>query len=1080
MTIMRNSASTHQMRGFFGTILHFRFLIVVLAAVVMVFGVIQLSHMPVDVLPELGPPHIEIQTEALGLSAEEVEHLITVPLEHNSLNGVPWLDKIHSESVSGLSSIKLSFEPGTDLYRARQMVAERLAQGAPTLPRVSRGPVMLQPTSTSSRVLVVRLSSQKLSAIQMSVLARWTITPRLLGVPGVANVAVWGMRDRQLQVQVDPDRLRAYQIPLLKVLESVGNALWVSPLSFVEAATPGNAGFIDTPQQRMGIQHISPIVSPESLSQVSVQAPLALLVNQPQTNEVAKPTWGGAVRVSDVADVVENHQPLIGDALSNAGKSLLLVIEKFPGTDTVNVTRGVEAALTAMQPGLRGMDIDSTVFRPASFIETARQNLSRAALIGCLIVALMIGFYFRNWRAALVSIVAIALALVAAGVVLNLCGGTLNVMSLMGLVVAAGVVVGNAILIVENILRRLQVSQPSNNPGDEPQSPNSVILQSMREMQGVVLFSALICLLAVLPLFSQQTTDAALFKPLAIAYVLAVSASTLVTLIVTPALFGILLPGVPNASTSRPVRKLQISENGLLARIVLQPGAAYLVIAVLAGVGLGLVTLIRPPLLPRFNEGDLLVHVQTAPGTSHPEMVRLVNRVTGELRRISGVRDVSTLVGRAVYGDRTVGVNSAEVFVNLAPSANYDASVEAIRAALEGYAGIRSEVQTYSKQIRSGAGAEASAPMVVRLYGQDWAILKTKAEEVRQSLSSIAGVRNLSVSHPIEEPTLEVEVDLAAAQLHGINPGSVRRAASTLVNGIQVGSLFEEQKVFDVVVWSTPKIRNNLEAIHDLLIDTPFEVPVRLGDVAHARLVPRPSLIQHEDVSRYVDINVNVTGRNARAVMADIQTRLRQFHFPLEYHAKVFDNREQERSSWYRFVAFAAISSIGMLLLLHAAYDNWRLAMLSCLSMCLALVGGLVALAIAAHIVSLAAVFGLLTIFGIAARDQLMLIRRFRQLRGKQAYRSPAELLLQVTGEQFPPILFTVLIIAVALLPLLFMGDMPGFEILRATAFVIVGGLVTCALVDLFVVPAVCLRLVRPGLRTKDLATVEAAAKTSG
>src|ERR1043166_2776854 len=255
------------MRGIVGTILKFRLLVVVLAAVLMVFGVIQLRRMPVDVLPEFSPPYVEIQTEALGLTAEEVEQLITVPLEHNLLNGVAWLDKIRSESVSGLSSVTLTFQPGTDLYRARQMVAERLSQGVPTCARVSRGPVMLQPRSATSRVLVVRLSSKKLSAIQMSVLARWTITPRLMGVPGVANVATWGMRDRQLQVQVDPDRLRAYQLPLLQVLESVGNAMWVSPLSFVEAATPGNAGFIDTPQQRMGIQHISPIVSPESLSQ---------------------------------------------------------------------------------------------------------------------------------------------------------------------------------------------------------------------------------------------------------------------------------------------------------------------------------------------------------------------------------------------------------------------------------------------------------------------------------------------------------------------------------------------------------------------------------------------------------------------------------------------------------------------------------------------------------------------------------------------------------------------------------------------------------------------------------------------
>jgi len=432
------------------------------------------------------------------------------------------------------------------------------------------------------------------------------------------------------------------------------------------------------------------------------------------------------------------------------------------------------------------------------------------------------------------------------------------------------------------------------------------------------------------------------------------------------------------------------------------------------------------------------------------------------LRTISGVRNVSTLVGRAVYGDRTVGVNSAEVFVNLAPTANYDATMAAIRVALDGYAGTRSEVQTYLKQISSGLTAEASAPMVVRLYGQDWTILKTKAEELRQSLSGIAGVSDLTVSHPMEEPTLEVEVDIAAAQRHGINPGSVRRAASTLVNGIQVGSLFQEQKVFDVVVWSTPKTRNNLATIHDLLIDTPFEVPVRLGDVAQARLVPRPSLIKHEDVSRYVDIDVNVAKRNARAVIADIQTRLRQFQFPLEYHAKVFDNREQQRASWYRFLAFATIAIIGILLLLHAAYDNWRLAILSLLTLSLALVGGLIALIVPAQSISLGAVFGLLTVFGVAARNQLMLIRRFRQLHGKQASSSGAELILQGTRERFAPILITALTIGLALLPLLFMGDIPGFEILRETALVVLCGMVTAALVDLFVVPALCLRLVRP------------------
>ena len=300
-------------RGIIAWSLKFRFLVVVVAVALVVYGIIQLRDMPVDILPEFSPPFVEIQTESLGLSAEEVEQLITVPMEQDLLNGVPWLKTIRSESLPGLSSIVLIFEPGTDLMRARQMVSERLTQ-AVALPHVSKPPTMLQPMSSTGRVMVVGLSSKTLSMIQMSVLARWTIAPRLMGVPGVANVAIWGQRDRQLQVQVDPKRLKDNKVSLLDVLETTGNALWVSTLSFVEASTPGTGGFIDTASQRLGIRHILPIVSPEGLAKVPIE--------------------NTSLQLGDVANVVEDHQPLIGDALTSEGPSLLLVIEKFPGANT--------------------------------------------------------------------------------------------------------------------------------------------------------------------------------------------------------------------------------------------------------------------------------------------------------------------------------------------------------------------------------------------------------------------------------------------------------------------------------------------------------------------------------------------------------------------------------------------------------------------------------------------------------------------------------------------------------------------------------------------------------------------------
>jgi len=1031
------------MRELFGTVLRLRFLVAALAAVLLVVGLARLRSMPVDVLPEFGPPLVEVQTEAVGLSAEEVEELITVPLEQNLLNGVAWLDTIRSESVSGLSSVTLVFLPGTDLYRARQMVAERLAQGAPTLPRVSRGPVMLQPKSASSRVLVVRLSSNSLSAIEMSVLARWTITPRLMGVPGVANVATWGMKDRQLQVQVDPDRLQAYQVSLLQIVESVGNALWVSALSFVEASTPGNAGFIDTPQQRLGIRHVTPIVSADSLSKVFVQGTGTLLIDEGKVDLSRLPKSGGAVRLMDVADVVEGHQPLIGDALAGDGANLLLLIEKAPGSDTVQVTRGVEEALATLRPGLGDMEFDSSLFRPATFIEAARANLARVLLWACAIVVVLIGLLFFDWRAVLVGLVAIPLSLMTALTLLYWCGATLNSMVLTGLVVASGLLVHDVIVVIDGMKRR---------------GP----LEGLLESSGGVLFGALVGLLAVLPCFFVQGILGDLLRPLVVAYVVAVLASTFVALIVTPALCAILLRGGSHTPAFALHRGLAAAHENMLRRLLFRPRSAYLALAILAAVGLGATPFLRWDLLPAFAERDILIRLDAAPGTSLPGMVRLVNRAMGALRSIPGVSDVGALVGRAELGDRIVGVDSAEVLVHLAPTADYGATVGALRTTMSAYPGITCAVETNLARLTDRIVEKTSAPIVVRLYGQDWTTLRDESERLRRELSGIAGVDEVAFSLPAEEPTLEVEVDLTAASAHGINPGQVRRAASTMVNGMQVGSLFQEQKVFDVVVWSTPKSRGGLLDVRDLLIDTPFHVPVRLGDVAQVRMQPRPSVIRHQDVSRYVDIAVAVTGRSARSVADDLRSHLRRTRFPLEYHAKVFGAFERERAARLRLLSLVTIAAIGTLLLVQAAYGSWRLAVLSLLALAGSCAGGLVALALAAPQISLGAVFGLLAILGIAASNQFMLIRSLRRMEQERTEAPGPELVLRGVRERFDAVLTTALTLSLAVVPVLLGGVVPGLEILRPMALVILSGLVSATIVHMFVLPASYLHRTRP------------------
>lgn len=1017
------------LRGIISSTLQFRFLVVILAAVVMFVGITQMRTMPVDVLPEFSPPYVEIQTEALGLSAEEVEGLITVPLEQDLLNGVAWLDKIRSESVPGLSSVTLIFEPGTDLYRARQLVSERLSQAAIGIPHVSKPPTMLQPTSATSRVMIVGLASKSVSLIQMSVLARWTVVPRLMSVPGVANVAIWGFRDRQLQVQIDPERMRAHDVSLAQVVESTGNALWASTLSFVEASTPGNAGFIDTPQQRIGVQHLLPIISPEGLGQVSIQE--------------------SKVRLTDVANVVEDHQPLIGDALTKDGTGLLLVVEKFPGANALEVTRRIEDALADLRPGLGGVEIDTGLFRPATFIEMAMDNLARAVVIGLALIVLALGLLLFSWRTALVSFITIPLSLAAAGLVLYLQHATLNVMVLAGLMIAIGVIVDDAIIDVQKINQRLQQRS-------EKQSPATIILEASLGVRSTILFASLISLVAILPVFALDGLPGAFFQPLAISYVLAVLAAMVVALIVTPVSCAILLSNTPVQRPSPFAAWLERRYENMATRNIRRPVLAIVALVILAVAGIAALPFLRQSLIPTFQESDLLVRLEAAPGTSHPAMVQMVSQLGDDLRSIPGIRSLGTHVGRAIFGDQVVGINSAEVWMGIAPGANRDATVAAVNQTLNKYPGFSHEVQSYLQQISAEVTAAPSEAISVRVYGHDWGVLNSEAEKVRQSLLGIAGVVDARVKLPMEEPVLEVEVDLAAAQRYGIKPGDVRRAAATLVNGLVVGNLFEEQKVFEVVVWSTPETRNSLASVGNLPIETPSGRRIRLADVAKVQLRQLPTNIQHEDVSRYVEIGLYVNGQDFGTVMGDAKARLRQIQLPLEYHAEVLGNYATQQALQNRLFGSVAVALVAIFLLLQASFGSWRMALLSFVSLPVAVVGGLVAAAATGGVLTLGSLLGLVAVFVIAARNQTMLIRTYQRIAQEEGEPFGPEVILRGTRERIVPIVATALVTGLAVLPFVILGDIPGLELVHPMAIVILSGLVTSTLLNLFIMPPLC------------------------
>jgi CzcA family heavy metal efflux pump len=1042
------------LRSIVGSSLKLRFLVVPVAAGMVLLGVTQLRHMPVDVLPEFTPPLVDIQTEALGLSAQEVEQLVTVPLEQDLLNGVAFLDQIRSQSLPGLSRIELIFQPGTDVLAARQLVQERLIQAPGGIPNVSKAPIMLQPLSSTSRVMMVGLSSRDLSLIDMSVLARWKIRPRLMGVPGVANVAIWGQRERQLQVQVDPDKLRRLGVTLDQVIQSTGNALWVSPLSFVEASTPGTAGFIDTPNQRLGIQHILPITTAKDLSQVRIED-----------------TGAKALRLGDVGQVVEDHQPLIGDAVVNDGPSLMLVIEKLPGTNTAEVTQGVEAALDEMRPGLSGITIDASLFRPVSFIETATRNLGLALVLALLVLVVLLGAFLFDWRVALISLLAITLSLLVATLVLYLRGATFNTMVLAGLVIALGVVVDDAIVDVDSIKRRLRQRRQAHTQGQEASggtgeaSTLATIVDASVEVRGPLLYATLIIGVAAVPVFFLQGVTGSFVRPLAVSYLVAVLASMVVALLVTPGLALLLSTSKPAPAKPRRqpplARWLERGHTAALTRLLHRPGLAYVAVAVVALAGLAVLPGIGGrPMLPSLRDRDLLVQWEGAPGMSQPEMDRITALATKELRSIPGVRDVGAHVGRAITSDQVVNVNSAELWVSIAATADYDRTVAAIRQVVGGYPGITHNLVTYPEERIRQVQTGADDPLVVRIFGEDLQVLRSKADEVQRAIGGIEGVVAPHVNVQAQEPTVEVEVDLAAAQKLGIKPGDVRRAAAVQLSGVTVGNIFEEQKVFDVTVWSTPATRHSLSNIADLLIDTPDGGKVRLGDVATVRVVPTPTVIRHDDVSRYIDVTADVRGRSLGAVTNDVQQRLRSIQFPLEHHAAVLGRYAEQRQNRQRVLSVAVAAAIGILLLLQAAFGSWRLASLVFLTLPLALVGG-VAGAFAfsgGEVTALGSFAGLFTLLGIAVRNGVLLVSHYQRLEQEEPEESEVELVLRGARERFAPIALSALTVGLPLLPLVLLGNIPGLEVVRPLAVVILSGLVTSTLVGLLIVPFLYLR----------------------
>ncbi|TFD45741.1 efflux RND transporter permease subunit [Cryobacterium sp. TMT1-2-1] len=1016
--------------------LRFRLLVLALAAGIVGFGLINAPEMSVDNLPEFAPPHVQIQTEALGLSAVEVEQLITSPMEADLLNGVAWLDEIRSVSVPGLSSIDLIFEPGTNVLRARQLVAERLTQ-AFALPNVSTPPVLMQPLSSTSRVMMIKLSSQDVSLMDMSVLARWNVKPKLMGVPGVANVSIWGQREQQLQVQVDPDQLRAKGVTLEQVIETTGNAVWVSPLSFLEASTPGTGGFLESANQRIGIQHVLPIQTPEDLGKVTVEG-----------------TESGRLLLRDVAELSEDHQPLIGDAVTGDEPGLLLVIEKFPDTSVEEVTGDIEDALDDLKPGLTGITVDSTVFRPASFLAGAVDDLGLALLVSLLVVTLAIGLAFRSWRYALVGLVGIGLSATAAAVLLELQGAVFNTMVFAGLVLALAVIVGDVITDLHSVRLRTDAD------GAEPQEGR--LVRALKRSRIPAVFAALMSALAVAPALFVPGIDGEFLRPLVLAYLLALLVAAIVALTVTPALAGILLAG---DRSPRPdpafLRRLRARGNSAGERLA--SGRQWVAAAVVAAIAIAGVAAIPfladgKPIVAEVPDRTILIQWEAAAGTAGSELSRVMAIAGTELRSVPGVDSVGGHVGRAITSDTASDVSSAELWVTMTPEADFRGVRAAVEDIVIGYPGIATEVITYPERQIAAVRDAGEQPFQVRVYGIDLDVMREKAEEVRQILAETDGVVNPRVDVTIDQPIAEIEVNLAAAEKHGIKPGDVRRAAAAILQGIEVGYLFEQQKVFQVVVKGNAEVRNSLTSVRELVINTPDGGHVQLGQVAEVRVSPNQTVINHDDTSRRIDVSAEIEGRSLADVTTDIQAAIAKMEFPVEHHAAIPPQYEEQQASGQLVWWLLAAAVIGILILLQTVLGSWKLAGLAFVLLPVALFGGLLAAVLAEGIGSLYALIGFAAVLAIAVRDVILLLGRYQTLQGRDPSASPESLVRAAYRDRLAPTILAGLTTAVALIPLVLLGGAVGVTTILPLAVIVWGGLATSALLTLLILPILLVR----------------------
>lgn len=1012
-----------------------RGVVIALACAFLAYGLLVLARAKYDVFPEFAPPQVAIQTEAPGFTPEQVEVLVTTPIE-NAINGVPEVSVIRSQSIQGLSVVTAIFTARTDLYRARQTIAERLAEVARRLPATARPPVMAPLTSSTGTALVIGLTSPARSLRELRTFADWTLKPRLLATPGVARVSLFGGETRQLQLQIDPARLRVHGMGIAGAVAAVAQATGVR-----------GAGVIDNLNERVLVRTEGQFATPELLAQ-----------------SVVRSQGGGVLRLGDLGDVVEGAEPRVGAAAIEGVQGVVLVISAQFGANIREVTASVESSLGEMEPTIRAqaMVLHPGLFRPANFIDVALRNVTHSLVIGAVLVAVVLLAFLGDWGAAAVSLTAIPLSLLAAIVVLDRFGLSLNTLTIGGLAVAIGALADDAVIDVENILRRLRENRRLANP----RPAWEVVVDASLEVRSSIVYATFIVALVFLPVLALTGVQGAIFRPLALAYVLAILASLIVALTVTPAMTFALLAhrtrefGEPRwlerlkAAYARRIRALERRP-----RLVMGATAGAVLIAMLT------IPFFGGAFLPEFKEGHYVLHMSAVPGTSLNESLRLGGMATRALRGNSSVRSVSQRVGRAELADDTWGTHYSELEVDLVPLSGEDGEIAAadLRRRLARIPGVNFAMKPFLTERIEEVLSGTTAEVVVKLFGDDLDSLDIGARQVARRAAAIPGAAEIQLGSPAVTPqaTVRLRPELTAAE--GVPANEALAAVETATGGTAAAQVFEGNRAIDVVVVMNPRSVQRPEDLAAIPLAGSGGRIVPLAQVADIARTSGRYVVAHEGARRVQTVTMNVAGRDIAAFGSELERQVRGLALPRGVYAEIGGTATAQRTARRELLLRSLFAAAGIVMLLAVAFGSTRPVLLVLANLPFALTGGVLALFATGGLLSLGSLVGFVTLFGISTRNAIMLVSHYDHLVSREGLTWGVETAIRGAMERFSPVLMTAAITWIGLVPLAIGAGDPGREIEGPLAIVILGGLITSTALTLLVLPTLALRFGRFG-----------------